>query len=145
MRLILGVSAAATLLGAGYFAEIRPLVGARWTDPQGHVASERRYEGSSVPYEHHGPGHCGWDDLTFISYLGGVYSRNTRSVIAESGESYDNEASLPPDAHGTGWRKGDMEIYVSDSRRALDTTPLDLYVVGPNRVERLPHFWFVCE
>jgi len=114
----------------------------RWCNQEGVCASLERYEGEGRPYERPGPEHCEWDSATFIAFRGGQYVRDEGGdVVALAEVTYDASAVLPQDARPTGWRRGVVELWLSPSELDAQTGVYrNVYLVDPDRVERLPHF-----
>ena len=93
-----------------------------------------------------GPAHCGWESATFLTIGWPVgtlstsaarsrqYIRDPRGVVRPAlRDRLDLDATLPSDAHPTGYVYGSIQIYVSASDE--DSA---IYVVGPTGTERWP-------
>jgi hypothetical protein len=93
-----------------------------------------------------GPAHCGWQSATvlFLSWpLGTIatssdqsrqYIRDPQGVFQGSlRERLDKHATLPPDARATGYRLGQIELFL-----APDGADDAVYLVAPGGTERWP-------
>ena len=93
-----------------------------------------------------GSSHCGWQSATllFVGWPLGTRatsSAQTRMYVRDPDRVYGAEfrdrlvvhASLPPDARGTGYRVGQIELYLAPSDQ--DDA---IYVVAPSGAERWP-------
>jgi hypothetical protein len=103
-----------------------------WTDATG----ARMDTGTVVSYP--GPGHCDWQDVTFL-HVGGrkgdEYLRNPTPELRRSlTTTYDDAATLPRDATDTGWRRDGRELWVGQHPRAAYAVSVD----DPTDVERWP-------
>ncbi|MEU0409653.1 hypothetical protein ABZ307_17785 [Streptomyces griseorubiginosus] len=79
-----------------------------------------------------GPGddHCGWQEVHFLELGDRTYARDPEGLL-EPGmltAAYDGSADLPADAHDTGYRYREQELWLTDDRRTA-------YVRTPDAVE----------
>jgi hypothetical protein len=96
-----------------------------WTDELGNRISTETIR--SMP----GPGHCGWDSVTWLRVEETVYFRDPQGVMAEwTATSFALNAQLPPSAIDSGYRSGGGSLWLDPGR--------DAYVVSADRVERWP-------
>jgi hypothetical protein len=118
----------------------------RWCNAAGECPSPDRIHARDIPFERPGPEHCGWETATFIAFLDGQYVRDENGDVVTQGDvTYDPSGTLPRDAEFTGWQRGDHELWVSPSDRAgAFNVYRNIYIVRPDRVERLPHFDLGC-
>ncbi len=117
-----------------------------WVDPTGNEAPEDVI----ATYGNPGGSHCtGWESTVFLNLgwpLGSPINRdddsNLRQYVRDPKDVFeqtyfrvplDIDARLPADAHDTGYRLGDIELWVSD-RDAEDA----IYFVRGEQVERWP-------
>jgi hypothetical protein len=96
-----------------------------WTDTAGNRVSTETIRSIA------GPGHCGWDSATWLHVDGALYFRDPTGVMAEwTATAFEADASLPPTATDTGYRSGDIALWLDPGG--------DAYVVLPDRIERWP-------
>lgn len=96
-----------------------------WTDASGDPVSTETIRSNP------GPGHCGWESATWLHVDGELYFRDPEGVMAEwTATPFDADASLPPTATDTGYRSGDIAVWLDPGG--------DAYLVLPGRVERWP-------
>jgi len=96
-----------------------------WTDQSGNRVSTGTIR--SMP----GPGHCGWDSVTWLGVEDNLYFRDPQDVMAEwTTTSFALNAQLPPSAIDSGYRSGGGSLWIDPGR--------DAYVVSADRVERWP-------
>jgi hypothetical protein len=108
-----------------------------WTDPAGNAVSE------DVLVSFPGPDHCGWGSLVFLhvgwppgtaAALGDVrqYLRDPDGLLGPEPllTTFDEDSELPADAEDTGYRHGEVELWLSASRTEA------AFLVRANRVER---------
>jgi hypothetical protein len=126
MRRALGAVIALAFLVGLVWAHLPP----RWT-AEGATTWTRVEEG-------HGAEHCDAQDIPILFVYGdrykvaGMYAENGKGMTMGMTGPYDPNATLPPDATFSGWRKGDKELW------AIARDPSVVYVVSPNGVERWP-------
>ena len=93
-----------------------------------------------------GPDHCGWGSATFLTIgwppgtaastfaSARLYTRDPNgSVAASLRDALVRHATLPPDAHSTGYRYGVLEVFTSPT-----DADQSIYVVSPSDTERWP-------
>lgn len=96
-----------------------------WTDASGHRISTETIV--SVP----GPGHCGWDRVTFLNVDHQLYFRDPQKIMAQwTTTRFDSAAVLPKRAVNTGYRTGKWTLWLDPGK--------DAYLVSPGHVERWP-------
>jgi hypothetical protein len=96
-----------------------------WTDVFGKPVSTETIRSNP------GPGHCGWESATWLHLDGELYFRDPEGVMAEwTATLFAADASLPPTATDTGYRSGDIAVWLDPGG--------DVYLVLPGRVERWP-------
>lgn len=89
-----------------------------------------------------GSSHCGWQDITFLTY-GARYVRDTTGRFEGSTPvSYAEGIELPALARDTGWRDGDRELWVGPEGA---TGPTSVFVVDGDEIERWPRFDLGCQ
>jgi hypothetical protein len=105
-----------------------------WTDRTGHRVPTTVLS-SSVGAEH-----CGWQSAHFLSTGDGkdgkdgrMYARDPRGVLGSGllTAAYDGDVRMPADAHDTGYRRGDWELWLTPDR-------MTAYVRTPDGVEAWP-------
>ena len=114
------------------------------------AADWRNAAGDKVDDEvrmHRGPSHCDWEDVVFLETAwplgrslasprgaGRRYVRDASGILPRNvfrGE-LDLNARLPRHARDTGYRAGELELWIGDDAER------HLYVVRPDGVERWP-------
>lgn len=102
-----------------------------WTDEDGTRIPSTTLVGYA------GAEHCGWQSAHFLSMKRGEdrrqYVRDPDGVLDGAGltSPYDGDVRLPDDAHDTGYRLGDRELWLTDD-------PSTAYVRTPDGVEAWP-------
>lgn len=88
---------------------------------------------SSIVRSGHGPDHCDWESVTFLSLDGVQYVADPDDVLGDVGlvTPYDGDAELPADASDSGYRRDGRALWRSADRRVA-------YVVADGRVEAWP-------
>jgi hypothetical protein len=102
-----------------------------WTDEKGERQPVAQIHTSA------GAEHCGWQEARFLSLGRGAdgrtYVRDPEGVL-EPGmltAPYDGDARMPADAHDTGYRYQDWQLWLTDDRATA-------YVRTPDGVEAWP-------
>jgi hypothetical protein len=101
-----------------------------WTDEQGRGVSVNKISSSR------GPEHCDWQTAHFLELGHGagraLYARDPRDVLSGLLTApYDEDTTLPDDAHDTGYRNGEWELWLTADRKKA-------YVRTPHGVEAWP-------
>jgi hypothetical protein len=120
---------------ADYFSPPQPFPGPTWT------LNGRPVDGS-ILNSFAGPEHCGWQSATMM-HLGrpiDTLSRNVHQFIRDPDGVVDRglrerlapHATLPADARGTGYRDGELELWLAPS------DPDSVYLRAGDDVERWP-------
>ncbi|MET7457126.1 hypothetical protein ABZT03_35660 [Streptomyces sp. NPDC005574] len=87
-----------------------------WTDADGHRVPTTTLSGYA------GAEHCDWQDVRFLAMGRGAkaaqYVRDPEGVLDGAGltAAYDGKARLPKDAHDTGYRLGERELWLTADR-----------------------------
>jgi hypothetical protein len=138
---ILAAVIAVTAVAVGHIGPFREDVWAM----DGVNADHASRRDDNVPIEEAGPSHCGWDDVTFISFRGGVFLRGSDGkALRMGGVEYGAVDALPDDATFSGWAKGDQELWADLPGPGSEGAPRSLYVVSGDGIERLPRFPVGC-
>jgi hypothetical protein len=96
-----------------------------WTDASGDRVSTEVIQSFS------GPGHCGWESVTFLHVDGQLYFRDPEAVMAEyTTSAFQLGAELPPTAVDTGYRRERWALWLDPGE--------DAYVVIGDTTERWP-------
>jgi hypothetical protein len=96
-----------------------------WTDSNGDRVSTETIR------SHPGPAHCGHEDAIWLTVDGQLFFRDPKHVMADWERSrFDADVTLPSRARDTGYRNGDLALWIDPKG--------DAYVVGPSRTERWP-------
>ena len=120
------------------------------TDDDIFVADWRNAAGDKVDDEvrmYRGPSHCDWENVVFLAVgwplgrsleppraAGRQYVRDPNGVLPREvfrGE-LELDARLPREARDTGYRAGELELWIADDAER------HVYVVRPDGVERWP-------
>jgi hypothetical protein len=101
-----------------------------WETSRPHPKSETVFEGK-------GSEHCGWEDLTFLSWNSRSFVRSfVRDVNGELAAytvvPFEAHATPPAGATFTGWYDGQRQLWNDPDVLA------SIYVVSPDGVERWP-------
>ncbi|MET9504449.1 hypothetical protein ABZY42_22475 [Streptomyces sp. NPDC006622] len=102
-----------------------------WTDARGRRQPVARIHSSR------GPEHCDWQSARFLTLGRGerarTYVRDPDGVLGTDllTAPYAPDAALPADAHDTGYRYGDGQLWMTDDR-------MTAYVRTPDAVEAWP-------
>ena len=102
-----------------------------WTAPNGRPATNK--EISDLQWE--ADAHCAWPNVRMIFFGGNQYVRDPDRVFDDwpFETTLDLDTSVPSDAVDTGYRNGDVELWVS-----APDGPTSAYLVGPDTTERWP-------
>jgi hypothetical protein len=102
-----------------------------WTAPDGRPATHE--EISDIEWE--ADDHCSWPNVRMISFGGHQYVRDPDGVFRDwpFETTLDLDAELPGDAVDTGYRNGDVQLWLSEPG-----DPSAAFLVGPERTERWP-------
>ncbi|MFI0508822.1 hypothetical protein ACH3Y9_02710 [Streptomyces sp. WSLK1-5] len=109
---------------------------AAWTASHGYEIWTDR-TGKRVPTAEvsSGPGddHCGWTQVHFLRLGERTYARDPEGLLDPGTltAAHDDSATLPTDAHDTGYRYGKQELWLTDSQRTA-------YVRTPDGVAAWP-------
>ena len=95
---------------------------AEWTASHGYeIWTDRAGERVPTAEVSSGAGddHCGWGEVHFLDLGGRTYARDPEGVL-EPGmltAAYDDSVTLPANAHDTGYRYEDRELWLTGDRR----------------------------
>lgn len=95
-----------------------------WLDPDNQRVP------TSIITSTHGPDHCNWESVTFLTFDGRQYIRDPDGVLARDGfaVAFNDDAELPESARNTGYHREGQQLWMSADR-------MTAYVVDDDRVE----------
>lgn len=79
-----------------------------WTDRDGHRVPTTDVSSGA------GDDHCGWDEVHFLHLGKRSYARDPEGLLTTA---YDGTAELPADAHDTGYRYRERQLWLAADRR----------------------------
>jgi hypothetical protein len=101
-----------------------------WETSRPHPKSETVFEGK-------GSEHCGWQDLTFLSWNSRSFVRDVNGKLSKyTPVPVEADATTAPGSTFTGWHDGQRELWTDP--RSDKNGPLSIYIVSPDGVERWP-------
>lgn len=102
-----------------------------WQDADGNRVP------TSVIFSSRGPEHCDWETVTFLTVDGQGYISDPGNVLDGRGfiAPFDSDASLPPNAVDTGYRRDDRHLWLSSDRSIAYVVTDDAVEVWPSSTE----------
>ncbi|MGW7047122.1 hypothetical protein ACWGDT_31485 [Streptomyces avermitilis] len=108
-----------------------------WTDRDGHRVA------TTVVSSNDGPEHCGWQSAVFLhtgrGEGGKQYARDPHGVLGREllTSAYDGQVRMPADAHDTGYRLNDRELWFTGDRSKAYVRTSDGVELWPATKERV--------
>jgi hypothetical protein len=85
-----------------------------WTDADGAPARAERI------FSRSGPGHCGWEGITFLEFEGKQYLRDPKGLLADqTARPFRVVAALPSDAVDTGLHTAKWRLFTVPDERVV--------------------------